>query len=50
MKFLKTNLDAKVRNLPHFKGEALLPAFETVANSIEAIYRQTQSRKTQLHQ
>ena len=37
MKFLKTNLEGKVRNLPHFKGEALLPVFEAVVNSIQAI-------------
>lgn len=37
MKFLKTNLEGKVRNLPHFKGNALLPVFEAVVNSIQAI-------------
>jgi hypothetical protein len=37
MKYLKTNLEGKVRNLPHFKGEALLPVFEAVVNSIQAI-------------
>jgi hypothetical protein len=37
MKYLKTNLEGKVRNMPHFKGEALLPVFETVVNSIQAI-------------
>ena len=37
MKYLKTNLEGKVRNLPHFRGEALLPVFEAVVNSIQAI-------------
>ena len=37
MKYLKTNLEGKVRNLPHFKSEALLPVFEAVVNSIQAI-------------
>lgn len=37
MKFLKTDLEGKVRNLPHFKSEALLPVFEAVVNSIQAI-------------
>jgi len=37
MNYLKTNLEGKVRNLPHFKGEALLPVFEAVVNSIQAI-------------
>lgn len=37
MNFLKTNLEGKVRNLPHFKSEALLPLFEAVVNSIQAI-------------
>ena len=35
--FLKTNLAGKINNLPHFKNEALLPVFEAVANSIQAI-------------
>jgi len=37
MNYLKTNLEGKVRNLPHFKREALLPIFEAVVNSIQAI-------------
>ena len=37
MNYLKTNLEGKVRNLPHFKSEALLPLFEAVVNSIQAI-------------
>ena len=37
MKYLKTNLEGKVRHLPHFKSEALLPVFEAVVNSIQAI-------------
>lgn len=36
-KLLKTSLIGKVNNLPQFKGEALLPVFEAVANSIQAI-------------
>lgn len=35
--FLKTSLLGKINNLPSFKGEALLPVFEAVANSIQAI-------------
>lgn len=34
---LKTNLSGKIRNLRHFKSEALLPLFEAVVNSIQAI-------------
>ncbi len=34
---LKTSLAGKVRNLRHFKSEALLPLFEAVINSIQAI-------------
>jgi len=34
---LKTSLAGKVRNLRHFKSEALLPLFEAIANSIHAI-------------
>ncbi len=37
MSYLKTDLEGKVRNLPHFKSEALLPLFEAVVNSIQAI-------------
>lgn len=37
MKVLKTDLNQKVRNLPSFKSEALLPVFEAIANSIHAI-------------
>lgn len=33
-----TNLRGKVNHLPDFKKEALLPVFETVVNSIEAIW------------
>lgn len=36
-KLLKTSLIGKINNLPQFKGEALLPIFEAVANSIQAI-------------
>jgi len=36
-KYLKTDLMGKVNNLKHFKNEALLPLFETIVNSIEAI-------------
>ena len=35
--FLKTDLEGKINNLPHFKGEALLPVFEAIVNSIHAI-------------
>jgi len=34
---LRTNLAGKVRNLPSFRSEALLPLFEAVINSIQAI-------------
>lgn len=34
---LKTSLIGKINNLPQFKREALLPVFEAVANSIQAI-------------
>lgn len=34
---LKTSLAGKIRNLRHFKSEALLPLFEAVVNSIQAI-------------
>jgi len=34
---LKTDLEGKINNLPHFKNEALLPVFESIANSIHAI-------------
>lgn len=34
---LKTSLAGKIRNLRHFKTEALLPLFEAIANSIHAI-------------
>ncbi len=34
---LKTDLLGKINNLPHFKSEALLPVFEAVINSIQAI-------------
>jgi len=37
MKYMRTNLEGKVRNLPPFKSEALLPVFEAVVNSIQAI-------------
>ncbi len=36
-KSLKTSLIGKINNLPQFKREALLPVFEAVANSIQAI-------------
>jgi len=36
-KYLKTDLTGKVNNLKHFKNEALLPLFEAIVNSIEAI-------------
>jgi hypothetical protein len=35
--FFKTSLEGKINNLPQFKNEALLPVFEAVANSIQAI-------------
>lgn len=35
--YLKTDLTGKVNNLKHFKNEALLPLFEAIVNSIEAI-------------
>lgn len=35
--FLKTDLKGKVNNLPDFKQEALLPVFEAVINSIQAL-------------
>jgi hypothetical protein len=34
---MKTNLAGKIRNLRHFKSEALLPLFEAVVNAIQAI-------------
>lgn len=34
---LKTDLEGKIRNLRHFKSEALLPIFEAIVNSIQAI-------------
>lgn len=34
---LKTSLQGKIRNLHHFKSEALIPLFEAVINSIQAI-------------
>lgn len=34
---LKTSLEGKIRNLRHFKSEALLPLFEAIVNSIQAI-------------
>jgi len=37
MSFLKMDLEGKVRNLPSFKTEALLPVFEAIVNSIHAI-------------
>jgi len=36
-KFLRTDLEGRVNNLKHFKNEALLPLFEAISNSIEAI-------------
>ena len=35
--YFKTSLIGKINNLPPFKNEALLPVFEAVANSIQAI-------------
>jgi len=35
--YLKTDLTGKINNLKHFKTEALLPLFEAIVNSIEAI-------------
>jgi anti-sigma regulatory factor (Ser/Thr protein kinase) len=37
MKYLRTNLEGKIRNLPSFKSEALLPLFEAIVNAIQAI-------------
>jgi hypothetical protein len=37
MKDMKTNLAGRIRNMPHFRSEALLPLFEAVINSIQAI-------------
>jgi hypothetical protein len=34
---LITNIQGKIRNLPNFYNEALMPVFEAVANSIQAI-------------
>lgn len=34
---IQTELANKIQNLPHFKSEALLPVFEAVVNSIQAI-------------
>jgi hypothetical protein len=34
---IKTDLRGKVNNIPHFKNEALLPLFEVISNSIDAI-------------
>lgn len=36
---LKTDLSGLVNSLPHFKQEALLPVFEAVINSIQAIHQ-----------
>lgn len=36
-KYIKTDLEGKINNLKHFKTEALLPLFEAIVNSIEAI-------------
>jgi hypothetical protein len=35
--FLQTDLEGKINNLSHFKQEALLPVFEAIVNSIDAI-------------
>ncbi len=35
--YFKTSVEGKVNNLPPFKNEALLPLFEAVTNSIQAI-------------
>jgi hypothetical protein len=35
--YIKTDLTGKINNLKHFKTEALLPLFEAIVNSIEAI-------------
>lgn len=37
MTHLKTNLEGKIRHLPSFRAEALLPLFEAVVNSIQGI-------------
>ncbi len=34
---IQTELEGKINNMPHFKSEALLPVFEAVVNSIQAI-------------
>jgi hypothetical protein len=35
--YLKTDLEGKIHNLRDFKNEALLPVFEAISNSIQAI-------------
>ena len=47
-KYLKTDLTGKVNNLKHFKNEALLPLFETIVNSIEAIEERGNSSEGQI--
>jgi len=46
--YLKTDLTGKVNNLKHFKNEALLPLFEAIVNSIEAIEERGNSSKGQI--
>jgi hypothetical protein len=35
--YLKTSLQGKVNNMPNFHDESLLPLFEAIVNSIQAI-------------
>jgi hypothetical protein len=35
--YLKTSLEGKVKNMPNFHSESLLPLFEAIVNSIQAI-------------
>ena len=43
--YLKTDLQGKVKNMPSFYTEALLPVFEAVVNSIQAIQERNASEK-----
>ncbi len=47
--FLKTSIEGKVNNLPSFKNEALLPLFEAVANSVQAIEEKGNIKEGDIH-
>ena len=46
--FLKTDLEGKINNLPHFKTEALFPVFEAIINSIHAIEERKSTDKGEI--